>query len=66
MAYPVNKEIDVGLSVLCILAEDGQTLTFKDMAEVCGCTPQLLSNTFERALKKMRNNPKVRELVKDL
>lgn len=63
MSCPRNPDIDLGLSVLCALAEDGQTLTFREMAEVCDCSPQLLHNASVSAIKKLKRHPVMREIA---
>ncbi len=50
----ITKKIDLGLSVLCAIKQPGESLTCKDIADVCDCTPQAISNIEVRALAKLR------------
>jgi len=58
-----NPNIDLVLSVLCCIAEDGETLSFREMGELCGCSPQLLHNESTRAIKKLKRHPMMREIA---
>ena len=57
-----NNEVDIALHALCIHAAPGQTMTYREMADVCGCSPQLLDNIAQRALSKLRRMPRAREI----
>jgi hypothetical protein len=48
-----NPEIDVGLEILSRLAAPGDTLTLREIADVCGCHPQNIAYIENRALKKL-------------
>ena len=53
-------QVDLGLSVLCSVAEYGDTLTVPDIAEVCGCSTQYIYTIEQQAINKltmMDNNP---------
>ena len=53
-------QVDLGLSVLCNLAEYGDTLTVPDIADVCGCSTQYIYNIEQQAINKltmMDDNP---------
>lgn len=52
----LNKNVDVGLSVLCAIARPGETIGVSDIADVCGCSPQYISDLAIRALKKLKKN----------
>lgn len=58
-----NTDIDVGLSVLCVLAEYGQTLTNKQIADVCGCNDSYIGEISKRALNKLKNNSQSTQLL---
>lgn len=49
-----QAEVDVGLTVLCVLAKYGQMLTCRDIAEVCGCSWQYFYQIEKQALEKLR------------
>jgi len=51
-----QKRIDLGLSVLCSVAFPGQTLTTREIAEICGCDAANIKYTQTKALKKLRKN----------
>ena len=51
-----QKQIDLGLSVLCSVAFPGQTLTTREIAEICGCDAANIKYTQTKALKKLRKN----------
>jgi len=56
MAAPahITQGIDLGLSVLCAVAEKGDTLSSNQIAEVCDCSVQVICNITNKALKKLR------------
>lgn len=47
-------DIDLGLSVLCALAKPGQTLSLRDIAEVCDCSKQVIHCMEKAAMEKIR------------
>ena len=49
-----KHSIDLGLSVLCAMATRDQTLSFRDMAEVCDCTPETLRSSYNSGIKKLK------------
>ena len=49
-----NIDIDLGLTVLCTIAQRGDTLNTGEIAEICGCSQQHISNIIRNALKKLR------------
>ena len=51
-----NNEIDLSLSVLCIIARRDETLSTAEIAEVCGCSKTLISQITRDALKKLRGH----------
>ena len=57
MAYIPKINVDLGLSVLCVTAEQGQTLTFKDIADVCECNKTLIQAIQKSALDKLKAQP---------
>lgn len=57
----VNHEIDVGLDALCRHAKRGQTLTSKEIAEVCGCSFQNIGRIEQTAIAKLRRNRLLKE-----
>jgi len=51
-----NTDIDVTLAVICAIAKEGETMTFTDMAELCGCNPSYIQKLYAKAMKKLRKN----------
>lgn len=56
MTFPSKKpnEIDLTLTILCCLAERGDTLNNYEIAELCGCNHSLIQQTVANALSKLR------------
>ncbi len=54
MPQTLRTDIDIGLHVLCILADDDQTLSAEDIAEVCGCSNYTIYKIQADALRKAR------------
>jgi len=54
------NSIDLGLSVLCNIANRGQTLSFTEIADVCECNQSYIQATANIALKKLRRNNEMR------
>jgi len=52
----VNKNIDITLSVLCAIATEDETMTFRDIADLCGCNKSYIQDLQRSALKKLRKN----------
>lgn len=53
-------QVELGLSILCNLAEYGDTLTAQEIAEVCDCSRQYIDSIEQQAINKltmMDNNP---------
>lgn len=55
--HKAKSSIELGLSVVCAVAQPGQTLGYIDLAEICDCTKGAIWNIENRALKKIRNMP---------
>ena len=51
-----NTDIDITLAVICVIAKEGETMTFTDMAELCGCSKSYIQHLQSSALKKLRKN----------
>lgn len=49
-----NNNIDLGLAILCSVAKKHQTITHKDIADVCDCSPQYVSHLERSALAKLK------------
>lgn len=49
-----TQAIDLGLSVLCTVTPEGQTMTQNDIAEVCNCSRTLIYTIEKQALRKFR------------
>lgn len=56
MAAPahITQGIDLGLSIMCVVAQKEDTLSCHEIAEVCECAPQTIFNILNKALKKLR------------
>ena len=63
MARKTSADIDLGLSVLCSLMGPGDILTHREIAYVCGCTHQYISNVEYKAMAKLREATKGMELL---
>lgn len=55
MANP-DSDIDLSLAVLDVVRPRGMPLTCAVIAEVCGCTRQLIYQTESRAIRKIKND----------
>lgn len=51
-----NVNIDIGLDVLCIVSKPGETLSDRDIAEVCECSRNYIYELEKKALRKLRKN----------
>jgi hypothetical protein len=51
-----NNPIDLVLSVLCITADRGQTLTTYEIAEMCDCSQTLISKNLRSGLAKLEKS----------
>lgn len=49
-----NPNIDVGLAVLCSVAKAGETLTQKEISEICSCSRNAIFEIEKRALRKAK------------
>ena len=52
----MNTDIDIGLAALTDNAGREQTLSSKDIAEVCNCTRSYIYELEKKALAKLRKN----------
>jgi DNA-directed RNA polymerase sigma subunit (sigma70/sigma32) len=50
------NNIDLGLAVLCSIAKRDETLNTTEIAEICDCSQQHISNIIRKALKKLRGH----------
>lgn len=57
-----KKNVDLGLSVLCAIARPGETVRVSDIADICGCKSQYISNLTMSALKKLKRNIELQAL----
>lgn len=53
-AVPRKNDIDLALSVMCVISKRDETLNTVEIADVCGCSTALISWTLRSALKKLR------------
>ena len=51
---PLKESILLGLTVLTTLMRRGDELTYRDIADVCDCSPQAIIGIEKRALAKVR------------
>lgn len=58
----MKKEIDLHLSILCVVAEPGQTLSRDVIADICECSKESIKQIELRALKKLRQSEILKEL----
>lgn len=49
----INTNIDIGLAVLCIVCQRGQTLSHADIAAVCDCSRHQIAKIEKTALAKL-------------
>lgn len=63
--FKKSNEIDLILTVMCTIAERGQTLNTKEIADICECSQSLISQTIRDALKKLQGpmGSKLRDFV---
>ena len=68
---PKRPDIELGLDIMLILREPGQTLDCVEMAEICGCSNSTMTYILRRAVMKFmaeydrRNWPYIAEYVND-
>lgn len=65
-APPRKPSIDVGLAVISAITPLGYSWRLEDMAEVCGCTRQMISAIERKALRKLYCNKKTREILLEM
>lgn len=61
-----NKNADIGLSVLLAVRMPGETLTQREIADICGCSRTTIFNIEKSALKKIRQYFKRRGITEDM
>lgn len=61
----LNKEIDIGLSVLMLNKSPGQILNQTDIASVCGCSRSRIQQIENSALAKLQRKRLMRDLNSD-
>lgn len=49
-----NINIDIGLDVLCIVSKPGETLSDRDIADICECSRNYIYELEKCALKKVK------------
>ena len=49
-----SKNIDLALSVMCVIAERDETLSTCEIAELCGCSQSYISQLIRDGLQKLR------------
>ena len=47
-----DHNIDLGLTVLCVISPPGVTWTLRDLAEICGCSKAEIETIQRTALRK--------------
>ncbi len=50
-----NPNIELGLSILCILMKEGDTMTYRDIGDVCECSYQTIHNIERQAMQKVKH-----------
>jgi hypothetical protein len=53
---PRKNDIDLALSVMCVISKRDETLNTVEIAEVCGCSQTLIAMTLRNALEKLRGH----------
>lgn len=56
---PVNIDVEIGLDVICIYLTEGETLTWAEIADICGCSKSLIKSIEVNAIKKLRKKLKI-------
>ena len=56
------NDIDIGLALLVKHKKPGQTLTKKDIADVCNCTASAIYQIEAKAINKLKRKRRMREL----
>lgn len=51
---PKKESIDLGLAVAAAVRRPGQCFTVEDLADICACSPQRISQLQARALRNLR------------
>ena len=51
-----NKDIDMCLSVLCLVTPEHHTWSTKDLAEICGCSHQTIKRIENMAIQKLKTS----------
>ncbi len=60
------NEIDLSLSICCIIKQEGQTLTQAELADICGCSRSLIYSIEKSARKKIAKYCNTRKITPDL
>ncbi len=47
-----GNNIDLSLSVMCVVAKPGETLSCRQIAEVCGCSTTYIRYIYTNAMRK--------------
>lgn len=56
-----NSAIDLGLAVLCVVLEPGETMPLADVADVCSCSKDSIYQIERRVIKKVRSRLNLHE-----
>lgn len=51
-----GNEIDLALSIMCSISKYDETLSTKEIADICGCSQTLISHISRQAIKKLQGN----------
>jgi hypothetical protein len=57
--YEIDRRIDLGLSLLSLVARPGEPLTHEDIAAWCGCNRQKILHIETTALRKLRRRLRI-------
>lgn len=60
MKNATSLEVDLVLSVLCVITPRGHTWSQGELAELCNCSRQLISSTEVSGKKKLRRQISIR------
>lgn len=64
-----DNDIDLGLAISALTLRHGQTRTYQQMADFCGCSRAAIQSIESKAMRKIRlrcsTDPELKELLED-
>lgn len=61
-----GKQLDANIAILDAITPSGVVWTDEEIAEICGCSQQAISYTWNTAKKKLSQNPFFKRLFEDM